>query len=247
LVRKLIEALIPQALLQHGKWLARSFSRRGCDIHSTADISPDSTLCEPLKVYPGARVWSSAVGAFSYVGEDAMVVRSRIGRFCSIAPRVTIGGGVHPSSGWASTSPVFYSTLRQCGVSFSEEDQFDELPETVVGNDVWIGYGAIVLPGRRIGDGAIVGAGSVVTKDVPSYAVVVGSPARLLRMRFAAEDIEWLTRLQWWSWGRDELMKAAPYFKSIAALREFVTQSGVCGSAAPNERGEGAGGTVRGA
>lgn len=72
--------------------------------------------------------------------------------------------------------------------------------DTVVGNDVWIGYGATVMPGVRIGHGAIVGAGSVVTADVPDYGIVGGNPAGLIRHRFGADDIDRLLALAWWDW-----------------------------------------------
>ena len=81
--------------------------------------------------------------------------------------------------------------------------------DTVLGNDVWLGYGVTVLPGVRIGHGAIVGAGSVVTADVPDYGVVAGNPARLIRMRFSEEDVALLLRLAWWDWPVDKVTRHA--------------------------------------
>ncbi|TGR67576.1 CatB-related O-acetyltransferase, partial [Mesorhizobium sp. M2D.F.Ca.ET.223.01.1.1] len=78
-----------------------------------------------------------------------------------------------------------------------------------VGNDVWIGNGAMILPGVEIGDGAIVGAGAVVTKSVPPYAIVGGSPARLIRYRFPEEIISKLLVIQWWRWDDDKVKKEA--------------------------------------
>ena len=81
---------------------------------------------------------------------------------------------------------------------------------TVIGDDVWIGYGAIIMPGVNIGDGAIVGARSVVTKDVPAYALAVGIPARVKRMRYDDETIARLRALRWWEWPANEIGKAIP-------------------------------------
>lgn len=77
-----------------------------------------------------------------------------------------------------------------------------------IGNDVWIGRNVLVLPGVDIGDGVIVGAGSVVTKDVPAYAVVAGNPARVRRYRFDKEQIKKLLKIKWWDWETDKLTKA---------------------------------------
>src|SRR5262249_58694753 len=97
----------------------------------------------------------------------------------------------------------------------------------VIGNDVWIGHGAIVLPGRAIGDGAVVAAGAVVTKDVPAYAVVAGNPARPIRERFAPAIAARLQALAWWDWPHERLRLALPAFRSLSAeafLDRYETQ-----------------------
>ena len=82
-----------------------------------------------------------------------------------------------------------------------------------IGHDVWVGHGAIILPGRTIGTGAVVAAGAVVTKDVAPYAIVAGNPARVIRQRFPAAAAERLLRLAWWNWTHDELRAALPDFR----------------------------------
>lgn len=124
-----------------------------------------------------------------------------IGRYCAIAAgtRFLMAGGDHPAEG-VSTFP-----FTIFGGEWAERtlDVVTALPsrgDTVVGNDVWFGYQALVMPGVRIGDGAVVAAGAVVTADVPPYAVVGGNPARLIRRRFDDADVDRLRRAAWWDW-----------------------------------------------
>ena len=124
-----------------------------------------------------------------------------IGKYCALATgvRFIMAGGNHPTAG-VSTFPfaIFGSTWQEQTL-----DLIYDLPsrgDTVVGNDVWFGYRALVMPGVRIGDGAIVAAGAVVAKDVPAYSIVAGNPARVVRTRFDDADVERLLRSAWWDW-----------------------------------------------
>lgn len=118
---------------------------------------------------------------------------TRIGRYCSIAAGVRAFNRDHPIDFKSQHAFFFNHRLGYCS-----RDLVDYVP-LEIGNDVWIGYGAVIQSNvRAIGDGAIVGAGSVVAKDVPPYAVVVGNPARVVRYRFSKEVIEELLALQWW-------------------------------------------------
>ena len=123
-----------------------------------------------------------------------------IGKFCALAHGVKfiMNGANHKVSGF-STSP--FSILGRGWERVTP--QLHDLPykgDTVVGNDVWLGYEALVLPGVRIGDGAVVAAGSVVTSEVPPYAVVGGNPARVIRQRFPDATIAALLHIAWWNW-----------------------------------------------
>ena len=127
-----------------------------------------------------------------------------IGKFCAIAAgtRFLMAGGDHPVMG-PSTFPF---TLF--GGEWAERtlDVVSAMPsrgDTIVGNDVWFGYRATVMPGVRIGDGAIIAAGAVVTTDVPAYTIVGGNPARPIRQRFSDQDIHRLRRAAWWDWPAD--------------------------------------------
>ena len=118
-----------------------------------------------------------------------------------------IGLGKHPTRNFVSTHPAFFSSLGQSQVTFSTESVFEEFAKINIGNDVWIGARAIILDCVNIGDGAIIAACAVVTKDVPDYAVVGGVPAKILRYRFEPNEIKFLKEFTWWdkdiSWLRE--------------------------------------------
>ena len=123
-----------------------------------------------------------------------------IGKFCAIATgvRFIMNGANHKMSG-ISTYPFFIFG----GGWEKAMPKTGEIPnkgDTVAGNDVWFGYESLIMPGIKIGNGAVIAASSVITKDVPAYAVVGGNPARVIRMRFSEEEIEVLEKIAWWDW-----------------------------------------------
>lgn len=158
----------------------------------------ESVVDRWVHLQSGVTLSLSNVGSFSYLARNSYVTKSTIGRFCAIGPNVVCGCGDHPTS-WISHSPAFYSTRRQCGVSFVDENHFSELEPVRIGNDVWLGANAVVRNGICIGHGAIVAAGAVVTKDVPAYSVVAGVPAKVIKFRFEAVTIKRLIACEWWN------------------------------------------------
>src|SRR5690606_12842951 len=120
---------------------------------------------------------------------NTQISDARIGRFCSIGSDARIGlGGTHPTDR-VSTHPAFYSPMPRSQLTFAQKASFEEYPGSVIiGNDVWIGAGATIVDGVSIGDGAIVAARSMVTKDVPPYAIVGGVPSKLIRYRIPEEN-----------------------------------------------------------
>jgi acetyltransferase-like isoleucine patch superfamily enzyme len=220
-MKDLLRNLTPYAVRAYFRWLRTWRQYPTTRIAQSALIAGPCKFGEYVTIFPDAEVIASEIGGYSYVGRRAMVHHCKIGRFCSIAPNAILSGYEHPSKDWVSTSPVFYSTKSRNdrGVSFATRDSFEETVETHIGNDVWIGYGAIVLHGIEIADGAIVGAGAVVTKNVAPYEVVGGIPARAIRKRFTDADIAWLLRAQWWNQSEDWLRSNVDLFTDINQLR----------------------------
>lgn len=166
----------------------------------------NSEFSEYNSLHGYSRVISSRIGRFTYVA-GASITNASVGNFCSIGPDVVIGGlGRHPVD-WLSTHPIFYSTGKQVRLSLVSENKFEEYKPVKIGNDVWIGARVIVLEGVNIGDGVIIAAGAVVTKDVPPYAIVGGVPAKIIRYRFNQEDILTLQKLAWWNYDLEKLSK----------------------------------------
>ena len=144
------------------------------------------------------KVFRSSLDDYSYVGRDSALVCAKVGKFCSIATNVKIGMGTHRMD-YLSTSPIFTELSNGLGHSWTTENMVEPYKEVIIGNDVWIGERAMILGGVKVGDGAVIGAGAIVTKDVPPYAVVGGVPAKIIRYRFPEDQIDDLLKLQWWN------------------------------------------------
>lgn len=137
----------------------------------------------------------SKVGKRTQIEEESEVVESEIGKFTSIAWNVSIGGNTHELNHLTTHSFLVYPKWKMGG----NRTWQSAAEPCEIGNDVWIGAGANILRGVTIGDGAVIGANSVITKDVPAYAIVAGNPAHILRMRCEESWIERLEELQWWN------------------------------------------------
>lgn len=146
-----------------------------------------------------------------------------VGCFCSIADEVTIFLGGNHRIDWITTYP--FSVLRECAKDITGHPQTKG--DVVIGNDVWIGRGAVILSGVKIGNGAVVGAYSVVTKDVPAYTIVFGNPAKILMKRFTPDQITCLEQIAWWNWPDEKIDAAMPLLLSgrVSALAEFAASN----------------------
>jgi len=177
-----------------------------CDINSGNVIRigensmvTNSKLGNYATIYDQVILTDSELGDYSYIAFGCLIGNVSIGKFCSIGPGVKCGLGIHPTDNYVSTHPIFFSDKKQAQISFADKSYFVENKRSYVGNDVWIGANVVILDGVNIGDGAIIAAGAVVHKDVPSYAIMGGIPAKLIKYRFTEENITYLQGIKWWN------------------------------------------------
>lgn len=173
----------------------------------------NSKVAKTAKIYSGSHVVNSEIERYTYCGYDCEIINAKIGSFCSIAGGVRIGGAMHPSD-WVSTSPLFYEG-RSAGLSkkFSLH-AIEKDGTTIIGDDVWIGNNALIKQGVSIGNGAIIGMGSVVTKNIPPYAIVGGVPAKIIRYRFDKQTINKILESKWWDMSEEDIIKFAQFFNN---------------------------------
>lgn len=146
---------------------------------------------------PFAKMYNTKLGDYTRLRHFCTVAYADIGKFCSIATGVKIGIAEHPTN-LLSTNSVFYLE-HSLNENFRNEIEYTPYTHTKIGNDVWIGEKALIMSGLTIGDGAIIAAHAVVTKDVPPYAIVGGVPAKVIKYRFPKDVIEKLLEIQWWN------------------------------------------------
>lgn len=196
-------------------------------------------LGETPEIDPTAVIRRSDLGRYTYVGPrshmsdclfddysyaigDNQFAHARIGKFCNIATGVRINPSNHPW--WRATLHHFTYRSRSYGLPLDDDVDFfawRESDQVIIGPDVWLGHNAIVMPGVRVGLGAVVGSGAVVTHDVPDFAVVVGVPARVIRQRVDEETAAALKRIAWWEWDHARLAQALPDLRALDA-KEFA-------------------------
>jgi acetyltransferase-like isoleucine patch superfamily enzyme len=178
------------------------------DLHDTIRVCPGarifrSTICGPLYLNKNTQVGPDVVaGKYTGMNESCFIARGAIGSYCSIGARSSINPFNHPTN-WLSTHefqyhPKSYDWIEEYRNFARLERAPDMFASVTVGSDVWTGHNVNIMGGVTVGDGAIVAAGSVVTKEVPPYAVVAGVPAVVKRFRFPEATINRLLRLKWW-------------------------------------------------
>ena len=155
------------------------------------------------------------LGDYSYLGPGCMIAAAQIGRFCAIAAQVRIGAPNHPldrpSQHRFTYCPEYYTADAQRDHDFFRQRRADRV---LIGNDVWIGHAVIVMPGVKVGDGAVLAAGAVVTRDVAPYTIVGGVPARQIRERFNRTIAAQLSQIAWWNWPTETIWQRLPEFQS---------------------------------
>lgn len=162
------------------------------------------------------------IGKYTFIGKNTIIgpTTSQVGSFCSIAPDVIIGPNSHDiTAGTTSTFIHAYSSSldyrsQKTSSSYNNYKQSLNTKNTEIGHDVWIGYRAIIMPGVTVGDGAIIGAGSIVTKDVEPYSIVVGNPAKLIKYRFDTETIQEILNADIYTVDKDKLFNLFVKYKN---------------------------------
>jgi len=179
-----------------------------------------------VKIGKLTKIIRSSVGRMTYIGDKCFLINTRVGRFCSIASNVRVVFGEHPTRDFVSSSPVFYKPGNIFRLKWVNREKFLEFKYTDqmtsrmidIGNDVWIGFGSMLLNGIKVGDGAVIAAGSVVTKDVPPYAIIGGNPAKVIRFRFDQLQIDKLLQIKWWDKDLTIIRHYSDYFDNVDSL-----------------------------
>ncbi len=193
----------------------------GRPIRSVPEIDPSAWVSESdfgsyTYLGPRSSVAHSQIEDWSYAMGDNQILHARIGKFCNIATGVRINPSNHPW--WRAT--LHHLTYRTRSYGFELPDDADFFAwrardAVTIGPDVWLGHNALIMPGVTVGAGAAVGSAAVVTHDVPPFAIVVGVPARVLRMRCDSRTAERLLELAWWDWDESRLQAALPDLRAL--------------------------------
>jgi acetyltransferase-like isoleucine patch superfamily enzyme len=187
--------------------------------HDGARIDAECRLGEGVVIGANTKLFKCTIGRNTFFAPDSKLICCTIGAFCSFGPEVLAGLGKHPSRDFVSTHPAFFSQSNICDCRLTSRQKFEEFEPITIGSDVWVGARVIISDGVTIGHGAIVGAAAVVTRDVEPYSIVGGVPARVIRKRFADEDIQFLLKLAWWDKDMEWIRTHAEEFENIEALR----------------------------
>ncbi|MGE6454277.1 CatB-related O-acetyltransferase [Shewanella baltica] len=195
-------------------WIYRFYSfylnlnLKNISIGRSCVISRDSFLDTNVNILDYCRLFNTDIKSYSYVSPYSILIDCKVGKYTSIGPGCRIGLGIHPVD-LLSTSPYLYND------NLFKKKNSNDFAKVIIGNDVWIGANALIMGGIIVGHGAVIGAGAVVTKDVPPYAIVVGAPAKVLRLRFEESIINRLLVSPWWDLDHDIIVKNKASFRTV--------------------------------
>jgi len=183
----------------------------------------NSELDEETRIADYASIKNCKVGKLSSIGRYSKIVHTEIGSYCAISWDVTINAISHPYDHLTINA---FPYVPYVGNFVKERNQ--TYHKVVIKNDVWIGANAVIMPNITIGNGAIIGAGAVVTKNVPDYAIVVSSPAKVIKYRFDTNTIEKLLELEWWSLDKKAIKDNIHLFESKFTQEKLVQLKKIC-------------------
>ena len=199
------------------RWLLRNKCISGGKIKMQYGTEITDTIFEENAFIAHHASCSDAnIGNYTSIGRYTKIRSADIGKYCSISWDVTIGAVAHP-----------LTKISTCALTYKKEyhlihkDVYYPQKRVTIGNDVWIGCNSVIVSGVTIGDGSVIGAGSVVTKDVEPYTIVAGVPARVIRKRVDENLIDRLENIKWWNWNQEQLKENLEYF-SMDLTEEVV-------------------------
>ena len=202
------------------------------------NLSPSVHLSEAPTIDPDARIRAShfgrytevgastaishsVFGDYSYIGHHCDVMATDIGKFVNIASMVRINPGFHPTERPSQHHMLYRASMYGMGEDDPELFHWRRLQRVSIGHDVWIGHAAVIMPGVRIGNGAVIGSGSIVTRDVAAYTIVGGNPARPIKPRFSRAIAEAVEQTAWWDWDHATLSER---LDDLRDLRRFLAR-----------------------
>lgn len=182
----------------------------GGAIISDRSVIISSVIGEKASIGRECSVIYSSFGFGTFIGRGSIVKFSKIGKFCDLSWQLSIGGSNHNYKAACMYTDSSWKGKLDIGEGLEPVPESDY---TQIGSDVWIGAKANIVRGVKIGDGAVIGASALVLDDVPPYAIVVGSPAKVIKYRFSRTTIERLLKISWWEWDIDTIKSAADYLR----------------------------------
>ena len=225
MLKKCIKNILNEIICKKNK------APKDCYFHYTSHIKKCAFLGKNF-VNRNAKIENSNIGFGTYIAQNSKFSQCKIGNYSLVGFEALIGA--HPLHKIASVHPALYSTTGQYGFTYAKNDCFEEFVyincdnqrySIVIGNDVWVTAGSTkICQGVTIGDGAVVMADAVVTKDVPPYAIVGGVPAKVIGYRFSEDQIDFLLKLRWWDKGEEWIRDHVEYFSDIERLMEVISE-----------------------